>query len=645
MTRLRAISMTMRFAHFTATLLLASSFAINMVCATTYEGGISTYMKDGKYGLKRNDVEMTPARFTEIGKESWNGFFMVEVGDSAFGMIDNKGKEVLAPVFDYVCRDEKSTSVYASKKGYDKNALKSYIFDKKANMFVENLSLADTFFLHYEKVDPIGVEDNTSIWYHYNAEIGSKNNLADANIQSKRLASYGNADLKDVLAYHVEKDGQHFIISKDKKTILADFDNANNYRFSYDRIFVVDNNSLVVIDAIEQKVIDKIECKTNDNLVELVHQNGQKQLLTRNSHLDSLNVRYRSINDTYAVPVKENGKWGMYKSYPYACQDKFRNMLTSDVVVPFVYDKMEKSIDDKICFFHIDGENGEYIYNCNGIYLMPGDFAGGKSVDRKLSRSNYVIIKKDDFCGVVSTEGKVIIPLRYANVENVRDAMFIVTDNSGKKGVINTDGKMVVPCSYDEINISEDGKMIATKDNNQYGLFNNSGAMLLPPEYRYVIFSDNNIVKYEDKDENWGLVSADGKVLPCVYYSLTEYGANCLVAQNQNGLYGLIDSNGSTILPFCYNFIRGFSANALAAQNQDKLCGMVDSNGAIVLPFVYKDIRTDSSCPAHYYIVVDHDNKHGLANEMGELVVPCIYEGIIYYQNEFWSELGPVFNR
>ncbi len=155
--------------------------------------------------------------------------------------------------------------------------------------------------------------------------------------------------------------------------------------------------------------------------------------------------------------------------------------------------------------------------------------------------------------------------------------------------------------------------------------------------------------------EKWGYINTKGEVVVDLKYSYANsFREGLAKVRVDNGVSGpdnlsyegFINSKGELIIPFSKdpelwyeNFNNGFAfSNKSYGQGQ----GMIDKTGREIVPYgEYDEIGKFSEGMA----VVKKDDKSGVIDEKGELVVPCIYDSISDYSEGLASvmEYGGMF--
>jgi len=256
-----------------------------------------------------------------------------------------------------------------------------------------------------------------------------------------------------------------------------------------------------------------------------------------------------------------------------------------------------------------------------------------------------------------------------------------------KYGVIDLTGQYVVPAIYDYIPRYEDGiasssLLIAEKD-GYYGLININNQIIAPFEYTGYGKHNENWAKLRDKNGNWGVIDKEGKtIMPFVYDSLYYYGnKNNTYIVEKNSKFGLINLiTQQIVLPVEYDdmemleydisFVKmaedsyaiyngkgkqltmpgylPYKSKAVsptliiaAKENADGSYRMhlIDNEGKVLSDW-YDTITTllsweDITSSGGHIFEVTRDNKIGLLDSLGTLVVPCEYEDISIYDDKY----------
>lgn len=124
---------------------------------------------------------------------------------------------------------------------------------------------------------------------------------------------------------------------------------------------------------------------------------------------------------------------------------------------------------------------------------------GDKVIDYKYDEANnfsngIAIVKKGDNLGVIGTNGKEIIPIKYNLIEKHNDRIFRVAANGKVKdgvlmdekyGFVDVDGKVLLKPEYEEIGQFKNG-LAFIKKGNLYGYINDNIDVIIPCKFNAV---------------------------------------------------------------------------------------------------------------------------------------------------------------
>lgn len=208
-----------------------------------------------------------------------------------------------------------------------------------------------------------------------------------------------------------------------------------------------------------------------------------------------------------------------------------------------------------------------------------------------------------------------------------------------------------IPCRYDGNGSRFHGGLAAVQNAGKAGLIDKGGNVVaefvydsLYPAYVYPSGPQSLPSSYFIAIQNgkWGVLDKSGKpVIPSNYDSITVTGGGfAIVGKGEprppgggtiNGLWGLIDlKSGKEILPVKYNSILPSDDSLLFTVFLDNKSGVVDRSGKfIAAQGIYEYISVFNSG----FAVVQKDNKFGVINKNGQVVIPVIYNRIDQFYN------------
>lgn len=244
-------------------------------------------------------------------------------------------------------------------------------------------------------------------------------------------------------------------------------------------------------------------------------------------------------------------------------------------------------------------------------------------------KNEYAIVSNKDKWGVIDINGNQIITSKYTSIKQVDKDRFVVCFNN-KYGVINSKNQIVIPIKYNPL-FGLGDNLYATHDNKKWGVIDEKEKLILPFEYDGV--TSGVATKYESQIS-----------LPTDLIRQTLYGR----AYNFDKL-GKLDKEGfrfSIYIEGGHNFLNDPSfftplkplsrlenENQLGKNNNIKsekydFNEKLKNDFTIVgkeVPIDFRDIKATSVpvlFPKKKYL-------KGIMNNMGEIIVPIIYNEII----------------
>lgn len=114
------------------------------------------------------------------------------------------------------------------------------------------------------------------------------------------------------------------------------------------------------------------------------------------------------------------------------------------------------------------------------------------------SKDGYFAVKKNGKFGIIDNKGKQVIPFEYDICIPPSEGLAFVKKN-GKVGAVNFSNKTVVPFEYDNADVFKNGYARVIKA-GKYGLVDKTGKLVLPPEYKGIsdVYKGNVVTETAD---------------------------------------------------------------------------------------------------------------------------------------------------
>ena len=244
----------------------------------------------------------------------------------------------------------------------------------------------------------------------------------------------------------------------------------------------------------------------------------------------------------------------------------------------------------------------------------------------------YIKVKMKNRFGIIDSTGRIIAPVRYYDVGRFNANLASVRIKN-KWAFINRKGKVVTEFKYDYFEYAGEG-VYAVKLNNKWGFINSEGKEMTSIKYdNYGVFSEGIIcVKSKDK---WGYINSQGKEIIKIKYENAGDFKDGRAQVSVDYKERLIDKYGKEIIPPIYAEIQrldnGFAYVGVNSSSVFYMWGVVNENtGKLITPLKYQQTYRarffyDTKKIAR---ITTSDNKVGIINENGKIIIPPIYEAI-----------------
>lgn len=189
-------------------------------------------------------------------------------------------------------------------------------------------------------------------------------------------------------------------------------------------------------------------------------------------------------------------------------------------------------------------------------------------------------------------------------------------------------------------------KLLKFKKNGKTGIMEINGNEIIEPIYENILQIKNleNIFKFKKKKKH-GIINISNKV---IYEVEQKFKINLILdyylIHLKNNLKGIIDKEGNLILDFNYDEINFINNELMKKEDEKKDLkyfelfknnkrGLLLLSNNLLIPAIYKDIELKKD----FIFIIDDDDKEGVLNLKGEIILECKYDfGKHYdYNNQF----------
>jgi hypothetical protein len=412
---------------------------------------------------------------------------------------------------------------------------------------------------------------------------------------------------------------------------------------------------------------------------------GDKVGLIDTTGNEVIPVKYEDINivsgEKTLVEFKENGKRGimdlsgkviLQANYEVVYYNKGKEIFAVLDNKPYVFDTSGKEIQYE---FKKKYEN-QYEFEGREFSIVSYEFEGGEiSI---VSRAGKVIQYqfKEKYENQYESEGKE--EKEYS--EDYGD--FSIVSRAGKKGLVSKDGKVIIPIAYDEIRYDERNEIffIAKKEYKdkwrleykyKWGLANKKGKIFVSMKYDYLTTFCKGLIVVKSNDK-FGLMDKTGKIIVYPKYDMLglveesndegyriirisegqssfynaffaenrslsewsddqikyveEYCRDLFLVGKEGYKFGLIDENGTEVLRTEFDEVAPYE-DLILARKGDKW-GIFDLRGKTILEMKYDWISFEDLKEGREFLRIKENYEAGLVDRKGNTVIPPKYDDI-----------------
>ncbi len=266
------------------------------------------------------------------------------------------------------------------------------------------------------------------------------------------------------------------------------------------------------------------------------------------------------------------------------------------------------------------------------IYIM--SFSNNQFIIKKGTpvKPEYMLINK---------EGKAVNNEKYHRIIPYKN--FYIVKKNLKYGLVNAEGKTIIPVKYDSIKPSNEYFIAALK--SKKGLINSEGKIVFPVRYDMIYITSENLILKKNKvysifDMNKKFLFSVNADKPPKYINNNRF----LVVNNDRLI--ITDNKGNPVTKTEYqnvhkyfNIIKYADIDLIEVTKENKY-GIINSDGSIIIPLIYEDI---SLTGFHEGVFNARKNgKWGLINLKNEVVVDFLYDYTInQLNNGFYMVKSP----
>jgi hypothetical protein len=443
-----------------------------------------------------------------------------------------------------------------------------------------------------------------------------------------------------------KKNNEYFLLNKELQVISERYEDIYEDNYEEQRLFVKKDGKFGVIDFYEH-ILVPIQYDSIQKLSEgrYIVQIRDKYGVIDGSGEVRIPIKYDSIRITAegSFDVDLNGKHGIMNG---------KGML----IIGHLYDWITP-ISDSLYIMKQDGFYGIIDGKGNKMLMVNERYDSF----RELAPGKAILVQKGSYYGVISREGKQILPVEYDSI-SLLDHGYYMVEKKNKHGVITTaqnevlpiiydyvellpfgnykvmlgtkcgivdeGGWVIVPVAYDEINVIDNGNLYVVYKDGLYGMYDRRENVILPLEYGNISWLSTFNYYIVTLDGKTGVIGNDAKEIIPIAFDGLQYLKDGFYAW-KNGKQGKIDLAGNVDIAFTYDELVKDVTGGYIIKNNGKY-GMIDHRGLLILKAEY-DMISEVSYEGLF--IVQKDKKFGTVNIYGNNVIPVQYDNITYDNN------------
>lgn len=315
-----------------------------------------------------------------------------------------------------------------------------------------------------------------------------------------------------------------------------------------------------------------------------------------------------------------------------------------------------------ICIYNYNSETGKYdikvLNDKNEEIFKEYEEVNSIAIKEIVSEVPYeksvLKYKKDGKYGLIDFNGKVLVKPIYEEIDNMpyKEGELKVK-RDGKYGVINIKGSILVDPKYDSIDgdnyYSKDTQYklggyivgIKTEEGYRYGYITCEGKQTLKMEYNSIyrmtdVENDKEVYLVAEKNGQAGLFKNEKLILNYQYQGIEYDDVNQLLILEKNRKYGVSTIEGKQILGIDYDSIN-IEGNYIYADRENENL-IYDINGNKQESQKYKNILSTEN--ENYNITIDREDKYGVVNKQGQVLITNRYYYIEYLFDNYFIAGG-----
>lgn len=213
-----------------------------------------------------------------------------------------------------------------------------------------------------------------------------------------------------------------------------------------------------------------------------------------------------------------------------------------------------------------------------------------------------------------AASGIKLFTLDFDDLEAISNNVFLVT-RLNKKGLLTEEGKVLIPIEYDAI-VSVDSTQFSLLKEKKFGWYDLKRKILIRPVFDRNIKFYNSGLRIAYKDKFYGFITLDGRPSGNFDWEEIQYWNDSTALVKKNFQWMLMNIHSRKIsMDRIRNFtvIKDTSGEKIYIVKQDNAFGVISSKHGIVVPIQYSDVINLGSKDMPLYFTERHIEEAGIS--------------------------------
>ncbi len=261
---------------------------------------------------------------------------------------------------------------------------------------------------------------------------------------------------------------------------------------------------------------------------------------------------------------------------------------------------------------------------CSSLLIKDGKDIHCSSGQITKRKNDLIEIRPDGKMGLFSFSGSKFLDTRYDEISELQNDSVYVFRKEGLFGIMTKHGKMLTDNLEFEAVYPLREEFLGVKLAGKFGFIDVNGKLRIANRYDTIGYYQEGFAAIKLLDK-WGFIDKMERIKVQPRYDEVQPFYNGLSLVKLNNKYGLVDGNDRTILPIEFDHLDRIQNGRYISFKNGKY-GLIGTNGKELVFPKYDEIQDLKNG----FLIIQRRGKYGTATADGELVIPMLYQNIIY---------------